>query len=242
MHPSSNLRLFLRLDENYRFATVDEHTNILYGQPMGLKNQTGLSQEAGIEWVDSGFNAKAILFRLKLENEISFASTESFGYITNYNINLERTQREGVIMEARWQSTPQLTLAGSFTYTSPKITAGQFKSNRIPLVSARSARLSIDWQVAEQWQLFAEGILRSDRKFGGDFDNAFGDLPGYSLLNAGGHYTAGPWQLGLRVENLFNKEYFGSGSIGYDALSTRQRGYFPAPERNLWLTARYQFE
>jgi iron complex outermembrane receptor protein len=242
LRPSDSLRLFLRLDENYRFATVDEHTNVLYTQPMGLENQTGLSQEAGIEWTDGGFNTKAILLRLDLENEISFASTEVFGSIIDHNINLEKTRREGVILEARWQATPELALSGSFTYTDPTITAGQFEGKRIPLVSARSARLSLDWQATEQWQLFAEGILRSDRVLGADFDNAFDTLPGYGLLNAGGQYEAGSWRLALRVDNLLDKAYAGSGSTGYDASFTKRASYFPAPERTFWLSARYQFE
>jgi iron complex outermembrane receptor protein len=242
LRPSDRLRLFLRLDENYRFATVDEHTNVLYTQPTGLENQTGLSQEAGIEWVDGGFNAKAILFRLDLENEISFASTEVYGYITDHNINLEKTRREGVILEGRWQATPELALSGSFTYTDPAITAGQFEGNRIPLVSARSLRLNLDWQATEHWQLFTEGILCSDRVLGADFDNAFDTLPGYGLLNAGGQYQAGPWRLGLRIDNLLDKEYAGTGSTGYDASLTKRAAYFPAPDRTFWLSARYQFE
>jgi iron complex outermembrane receptor protein len=234
--PIQGLRLFVRVDENFRFATVDEHTNVVFGQPVGIENQTGISHEAGIEWQQSGFSAKAILYRLELENEISFDST---GFI---NTNLEETRREGLILEARWQATPELTLAGSFTYTDPTITAGAFEGKRIPLVSARSAQLSLDWLPSEAWHLYAEGILRSERIFGGDFTNAFDTLPGYGLLNLGGHYDNGPWRLGLRVDNLLDKRYAASGSVGFDASFIRREAYFPAPERTLWLTARYQFE
>jgi iron complex outermembrane receptor protein len=234
--PADGLRLFVRMDENYRFATVDEHTNVVYGQPVGIENQTGLSQEAGVEWQQEGFSTKAVIYRLNLENEISFDTT---GFV---NTNLEKTRREGVILEARWQTTPRLSVAGSFTYTDPTITAGPFEGNRIPLVSARSARLSLNWSATEQWQFFAEEILRSDRVFGGDFANAFGKLPGYGLLNAGGHFAAGAWLLGLRVDNLLDKTYVASGSVGYDATFTPREAYFPAPERTLWLSARYQFE
>ncbi len=236
LRPADNLRLFLRLDENYRFATVDEHTNVVYGQPVGIENQTGLSQEAGLEWQQDGVSAKAVIYRLKLENEINFDTT---GFI---NTNLEETRREGLILESHWQATPNLTLAGSFTYTNPTITAGPFKGNQIPLVSARSARLRLDWMPAQQWRFYAENILRSKRVFSGDFANTFGNLPGYGLLNTGGSYATGPWRLDLRIENLLDKRYPASGSVGYDASFTPREAYFPAPERMLRLTARYQFK
>ncbi len=234
--PIDGLRLFVRVDENYRFATVDEHTNVIFGQPVGIDNQTGISHEAGAEWQQTGFNAKAVLYRLELENEISFDTT---GFI---NTNLEETRRQGLILEANWQATPSLALSGSFTYTDPTITAGAFEGNRIPLVSARSARVALDWLASQHWQLFAEGILRSDRVFGGDFANAFENLPGYGLLNIGGHYDQGPWRFGLRIDNLLDKAYAASGSVGYDSSFTPREAYFPAPERSLWLNARYQFE
>ena len=234
--PAEGLRLFIRIDENYRFATVDEHTNVVFGQPVGIDNQTGLSQEAGVEWQANGLSAKAVVYRLTLEDEISFDTT---GFI---NTNLEETRRQGVILEGRWQAAPDLSLTGSFTYTDPTITAGAFEGNRIPLVSARSARLGLDWAVREDWGLFAESLLRSERVFGGDFANQFGTLPGYGVVNAGGHYRRGPWRLGLRVDNLLDKTYIASGSVGYDATFTPREAYFPAPERSVRLTARYQFE
>jgi len=228
--------LFVRVDENFRFATVDEHTNVVYGQPVGIDNQTGISHEAGIEWQRSDFNSKAVFYRLDLENEISF---DTSGFV---NTNLAKTRREGLILEANWRAMPELSLSGSFTYTDPTITAGPFEGKQIPLVSARSARLSAEWSPLEHWSLFAEALLRSSRTFGGDFSNQFGELPGYGLLNASGHFRSGPWHLSLRVDNLLDKAYASSGSVGYDASFTAREAYFPAPERNFWLTAAYRFE
>lgn len=234
--PDAALRLFLRTDQNYRFATVDEHTNVVYGQPVGIKNQTGLSQEAGVEWRHGGFSTKATLYRLDLDNEISF---DTSGFV---NTNLDKTRRKGVILEARWQPVQVISLGGNFTYTDPVITSGPFKGNRIPLVSARSARFDIDWMPAQRWQLFGEWVLRSERVFGGDFANDFGTLPGYGLINAGAHYRSGPWHLSLRLDNLLDKTYVSSGSIGYDGTFTPREAYFPAPERSAWLSAEYRFD
>jgi iron complex outermembrane recepter protein len=230
--PDADLRLFLRFDENYRFATVEEHTNVVYGQPVGIKNQTGLSQEAGIEWQTGPLNAKAVIYRLDLENEIAYDASQYA------NINLDKTRRKGVMLESNWQVTEQIRLGASFTYTDPVVTAGPYDGKRIPLVSSRQARFDIDWSPAPQWQLFGEWTLRSDRVFGSDFTNEFEHLPGYGLLDAGAHYRTGPWHYSLRVDNLLGKAYAGSGSIGYPALM----GYYPAPERSAWLSAEYRFD
>ncbi len=234
--PDAHWRLFARADENYRFATVDEHTNPVFGQPVGLDNQTGISYEAGAEHSAAGHRAKLVLYRLELEDEISF---DAGGFS---NVNLDRTRRRGAILEGEWKARPGLALGGSYSYTDPKITSGPFDGNRIPLVSRHSARLYADLQLAARWSLYAEALLASERVFGSDFANAFDRLPGYGLLNAALRYDQGPWLFSARVNNLLDKEYTASGDIGFDAFFVRREGHFPAPERNVWLSVRYQYD
>ncbi|MEW8648420.1 MAG: TonB-dependent receptor [Candidatus Thiodiazotropha endolucinida] len=234
--PAEDLRLFVRLDQNYRFATVDEHTNVLFGQPVGIENQTGTSYEAGLEWSRPELRTLLLLYRLDLEDEISFDAT---GFV---NTNLDETRRKGVTLESSWRAYPTLTLGGSLSYTDPTITDGAFKGNRIPLVAARSARLSGDWRFSPQWSLVGETVFTSERIVGGDFSNALARLPGFGVTNVSAHYRHGPWHLSLRIDNLFDKEYANSGSAGFDASFNQQAAFFPAPERNLWLALSYQFE
>jgi iron complex outermembrane receptor protein len=234
--PDADLRLFVRLDQNYRFATVDEHTNVVYGQPVGIENQTGTSYEGGIEWSRPNLRTLLLLYRLDLENEISYDAT---GFV---NTNLEETRRKGITLESSWQAHPALILGGSITYTDPTITDGPFKGNRIPLVAARSAKLSADWQFSPQWSLMGETLFTSERIMGNDFNNALARLAGFGVTNVSAHYRRGSWHLSLRVENLFNKAYANSGAAGYDASFTQQAAYFPAPERNLWLALNYHIE
>jgi iron complex outermembrane receptor protein len=232
---NDSLRLFLRIDENFRYATVEEHTNPIFGNPVGLENQTGITYEAGAEWKRDGFSTRLSLFRLNLENEISF---DASGYS---NINLDDTTREGVTVEGSWQAAPYLSLGGSLSYTDPRISAGPYDGNRIPLVAARTGKLSGDWRISSRWNLFAEGIFSSKRVLGGDFSNSFEQLPGYGVLNIGSQFSSGPWQIGLRIDNLLDKEYSNSGSVGMDSSFTNRAAFFPAPERNFWLTLNVHF-
>ena len=234
--PDDALRLFIRADENYRFATVDEHTNVVFGQPVGIENQTGLSYEAGIEWQQPTLMAKLVIYQLNLDNEISF---DASGFV---NTNLDETRREGAILEGRWQANPALSFTASLSYADPRITDGPFEDNRIPLVASRTAQINGNWQLGSRWSLFAEGVFSSERVAGGDFNNSLQQLPGYGVLNLGSHLRNGPWHLSLRVDNLLDKEYANSASAGFDNTFTQRVAYFPAPERNFWVTLNYRIE
>ncbi|MCU7905246.1 MAG: TonB-dependent receptor [Candidatus Thiodiazotropha sp. (ex Epidulcina cf. delphinae)] len=236
IRPSEALRLFARIDQNYRFATVDEHTNVVSGQPVGIDNQTGVSYETGIEWSRPGLRSKLVIYRLDLDKEISF---DASGFV---NTNLEETRRKGVIAEARWQAGQAITLGGSFAYTDPTITDGPFEGSRIPLVASRSAQLNGDWRLSPNWSLFAEGVFSRERVVGGDFNNDLARLAGYGVLNAGLHYRSGPWRLSLRVDNLLDKQYANAGAAGFDQSFSQRAAYFPAPERHFRLTLDYRIE
>ena len=234
--PDNRWRLFARADQNYRFAAVDEHTNVVFGQPVGLENQTGVSYEFGAELIGPSYRGKVLLYRLDLDDEISF---DSSGFS---NLNLDETRRKGVIIEGEWAPNGRWTLGGSYSYTNAKITSGPNNGKRIPLVSRHSARLFTDVMLMPRWSLFAELLLASDKFTGSDFSNSFPRLAGYGVTNAALRYQRGPWLFNARVNNLFDKEYATSGAVGFDSGFTLREAYFPAPERNFWLTARYRFD
>ncbi|MET0121519.1 MAG: TonB-dependent receptor [Candidatus Thiodiazotropha sp. 6PLUC9] len=234
--PDDQLRLFLRADENYRFATVDEHTNVVFGQPVGIDNQTGISYESGVEWQQKNIMTRFLLYRLEIEQEISY---DASGYV---NTNLDETRRVGATLEGRWQTTPTLSFNGSLSYTDPKITDGPFKGNLIPMVASRTAKAGSYWQLASQWDVFAEALFSSKRVVGGDFNNNLKKLPGYGVLNSGANFRSGSWHASLRVDNLLDKQYANAAASGYDTSFNQRVGYFPAPERNYWLTVNYLIE
>ncbi|MCG7936897.1 MAG: TonB-dependent receptor, partial [Candidatus Thiodiazotropha taylori] len=171
-----------------------------------------------------------------LEQEISF---DASGFV---NTNLEETRRRGASLEAQWQVTEQLSLDGSLSYTDPEITDGPFKGNRIPMVASRNAKLAGHWQFTSTWNLFMEGVFSSERVVSGDFNNTLERLPGYGVLNTGAHFRTGPWHASLRIDNLLDKQYANSAAAGFDSTFTQRVGYFPAPERNFWLTVNYLIE
>jgi iron complex outermembrane receptor protein len=229
---NSNLRVLARADQNYRFAKVDEYAN---AQPFPappatviLQTQEGLSLETGVEWSQGGNTAKVMIYKLELENEIAF-DPALFA-----NINLDDTERKGLITSGYWKATQRLGFSASYTYTDAEVTSGFAAGNDIPLVAEHSALLSTDYAVSENWQAFAEVVAISDRVLGGDFDNTLSRLPGYGVLNIKAEYNVSDFTFSGRVNNVLDKQYSDVGQLGFDpnAGFAPAEAYYPSPEIN----------
>jgi iron complex outermembrane receptor protein len=232
-------RLLLHADQNYRFAKVDEFLQPAYNasfQPVLLKTQQGLSLESGVEWVDGNNRAKFIVYQLELDDEIAFDPV-------NYaNINLDETERTGIITSAYWRITKRAGMSASYTYTDAEVTSGAFAGKVVPFVAKHTGRLSGDYDITDAWQLYAELVATGERVFSGDFDNVLSKLPGYGVLNIKAEYSSDDFTLTARVNNLLNKQYSDVGQLGTDPVTfAPSEAYFPSPEINFLLTAAWTF-
>lgn len=232
--PNVDWRLFARIDENFRFAKVDEHTS-LFGVTTGLKNQTGKSYEIGGEWSGDYGSFKATAYRLKLKDEISYNPA------TFQNVNLDSTTRKGLILEATAMVSQDTEVGFNYHYVDAKADTGIFAGNRVPLVAEHSATLLLDYHPLHNLNLHAEVKYVGDQVLGGDFANAFPKLDDFTVVNLSGEYRINGWRFGAKVNNLFDREYSDTGSTGFTAGFVLADAYFPAPERNFWLTAGYDF-
>ncbi len=238
--PDERWRMFVRRDENVRFVKVDEFLFTTPGVP--LKTQTGESYEAGVEWADGGHRAKALVYWLDLDDEIAFdPSAGPFGF--GANVNLESTRRKGVILEAAWQATARLRLAGTYSYIDARVRSGALKGNRVPLVARHVGFASVDYRLTPSWRVHAEVHGVSERVFSGDFDKVLGELPGYGVVNLLSEVRRGGWTFAVRVNNLLDNEYSDSGARSFDPITFAPvESFFPSPERNFWLSVRYDYE
>jgi iron complex outermembrane receptor protein len=226
----NGLKVFVRGDQNYRFPTVEEHTNVPFGDEPGLKTQEGLSLEIGAEWQQRDSRYRATIYSIELDNEIAF---DSSGFA---NLNLDETSREGLILEAskRWSDT--VSFAASVTVLDAEITDGTFKGNKLPLVPEQSIRLDTSYQYSSEVLIGIEVLAVDDQVFGGDFNNQLSELPAYEVVNTHVSYDYQDWKLSFRVNNLLDEEYseLGSQFGNFEA-------FFPSPERNFVLSAKLNF-
>ncbi|WP_172597689.1 TonB-dependent receptor family protein [Sulfuriflexus mobilis] len=231
-------RAFIRRDGNFRFAKLDEHTQTL-GGVNALETQTGTSYEAGAEWKRHANSARATLFRLKLDNEIDY-DTVNFA-----NINLDPTVRDGLILEANWQTTDKLRLSGQYSYIDAEFDKGAFKGNDIPFVARNTAHVSATYDIDSNWDVFAEVQYIGDRIAAGDITNAFGKLDGHTVLNIKLGYQRNNWLAALRVNNLTDRKYSDFAATSYNPaippFGATDIAFYAAPERNISLSMQYAY-
>ena len=226
------MRALLRRDEVLRYANVDENGYIEVGLEF-LKPQTGASWETGIEWFGKSLSGRVMLFDLELQDEILYDPSANgpdaiWGF---YGANVNRdSHRRGLLTEARWQLSPTLGLAASYTYTEAEITSGTFDGKDVPYVSPHSGSLSATWSAGHGISLFAEYAYDGSRYPLGDNDNSYGKVDAEGMVNLALRWEAGPWRTSLRANNVFGEEY--------DSL-TDIYGVYPAPERAAYLTVGY---
>ena len=229
--PDPAWRLFLRADQNYRFAKVDEHTNVPFGQPAGLKNQTGVSYEAGAELTRDTYSLSARAYRLDLKDEISFDAV-SFS-----NVNLPRSRRLGFGLSADTALSSSVQVGAGYDYIDSRITSGTHSGSSVPLVPVHKGNLYAQYQPQADWLLRLDVAYVGQQYLGSDYANTSPPLDAYTVADLTAHRDLGDWRLGARINNLFDARYSETGSSSFAG-----DGYNPAPERNFWIEASYRFE
>ena len=230
-------RVILRRDEVMRFANVDENGYTLPEVDF-LKPQTGVSWEGGVEFYRDDLNGRAMLFALKLDDEILYDPSApgpgaAFGFL-GANINLDESSRQGAMLELSWSLNDALTVGGSYTYTDAEIESGTFKGNEVPYVAEHSGVLNTTWQFLPSFSAYAEVAYTGSRYALGDDANAYEEVDAETMVNLALRWSSGNWRATLRANNVFGEKF--------DTLTTDYSGYrsvYPAAEETVFLTLGY---
>ncbi|UJF21624.1 TonB-dependent receptor family protein [Shewanella sp. OMA3-2] len=236
--PNTEHRLYVRADDNFRFAKVDEQAYTSPGT-VGLKPQVGRSFEAGWDYAYDIHNLKINLFQLDLEDEIVWdpsAEKPVGGSFDGANINADASRRYGVSTAYDIQLSPALMLGVTYDYIDAEFTEGENAGKALSWVAKHNGRGYISYDFANHWQVFAEGIYTGERFIEGDNANLDPKLDSYVLTNIAINYSYQQWSASLRADNLLDEEYVSAGY--YSAWGS---GFYPGDGRNLRLTAGYRF-
>ena len=218
---------------SYRFANVDE----IYeygGAPtyshefQFLRPQTTDSKELGIAQKLINASWRAAIFNNNIHDEIHLDSNLN-------NTNLPPSMRNGVELEATWQTLQQLGLSANYTYTDARFYSG----TEVPLVSRNKLNLGANWIITEQTQLNTSVAYFGSQYMDNDESNTFGTkIPAYSTTDLKLVHHSGSWNLSAAINNLFDSHYF-----NYAINSTSTAGKYNAytlPGRTFYLGASYK--
>jgi iron complex outermembrane receptor protein len=191
-----------------------------------------------MEYRVSQYRLRGTLYRIDLEDEIAFDSFSS-------NLNLDETERNGLIVEAARQWSSAIDTRISLTFIDAEISDGEFDGNQLPLVPERTIRVDGNYRFNPELLFSVEVIAVDEQVFGGDFTNQLDKLDSYEVVNANASYKYKNWLLGFRINNLLDEEYSEIGNkftdfSGFPA-TTIEPSYYPSPERNFWVSAKVSF-
>lgn len=237
--PTAEHRLYVRADDNFRFAKVDEQA---YTSPgvFGLKPQTGRSYEAGWDWAVASQTLRVSLYRLDLEDEIVYDSSAVKpigGNFNGANVNADASRRYGAGADWDWQITKALQLGLEYNYTDAEFTDGANDGKELSWVAKHTGRGYVSMDFAEHFQVFAEAIYTGDRFIEGDNANQGDKLASYVLGNLALNYNRDAWLASLRIDNVFNKDYVSAGYYGGDWGDS----YYSGRGRDIRFTVGYRF-
>lgn len=240
-----SLRLFGKVDRNYRFVTADEYSaiadNNFFGAPFlpFPETQTGYSYEIGADWQHGNKSLQVLLYQLDLHDEIVFDPS------AGANTGIGDTRRRGIIIEGDYVLNRQWRFSANYSLLDTEVTSGPFSGADLTFLADHTAHLAAHYRMTEHLQAYLALNGTSSRVFTGDFNNDFSRLPGYVVADMNLAYQRRNFKIAFHINNLLDREYSDSGSIGFDFRqgfpSPRVGTFFPSPERNFFFTFSYNY-
>ncbi len=184
--------------------------------------------------------AKILFYQLDLNDEIVFDP------VLFLNTNIGDSRRRGLIFEGYYSPVEKLKFTANYGYIDAEIVSGNFAGSDITFIADHTARLTTQYKYNDNLSGYLEFTGLSERKFEGDFANAFSSLPGYIVSNMNLAYQHKNFIASFRINNLFDKKYSDAGQIGFDFRqpfpAPRVETFFPAPERNYFFSLSYNYD
>ncbi len=226
------------LGRSFRFANVDEIYEsgpAFTNQFQFLRPQTADGLEFGMDRRMQACSWRATLFSNKINDEIHLDPLSTgVG-----NTNLPPSRRQGVELEGKWQTLPQLFLNTAVTYTDARILSGVWSGKHVPLVASRKANLRASWSVNEQTKLNTALSYVGSQFMENDEANTFGmKIPAYALAEIKLVHRMGALQLSASVNNLFDRKYY-NYAVSSQFTPGKYNAY-PLPGRTIFLGLSYQ--
>lgn len=236
---SEHVRSFVKREDVLRWANVDENGFTLPSVDF-LKPQLGTSWETGVEWKDALQSYQLSAFRLDLDDELMYDS--EINNINSWNgkganINLDKTRRQGFMLEANRQIIDDLSVSAQYTLTDARYRAGSFKDKEVAWVSKHMASAQVNYTVFERMTAQLEANYTGPRYLSSDDKHEQEQEGGFTVFNAALKYEYKHVVTKLRVNNLTGKKYDSHAGLSPFAGPY----YYPAAERVTVLSVGYNF-
>ena len=233
---TENLTAWARYDRSLRFPVLDE-VGFFQGFPADppfnadLKSERGEAVEVGLRWKDDILEARTNVFFLSTDDEIFFDGN------TGLNENLPKNSRLGWESQVSWKSE-HVRASLSYTAILARFEGGVDDGRLVPLVPRNTVTTSVVWKPVDWVSLGVEGSYVSASPDGND-RGEFADLLNFTELP-----SRVVWNLQARlkvredltvfcrINNVFDEDF---ATVAFSG------GFFPAPGRQVFVGAKYEF-
>ena len=210
-----NQKWVFRFNSGSAFRSPNTAELYGYGSNLNLKPEISLGQEVALEKIANDSIISLVAFNNKIKDLINFDFDE------NILKNIAQSTNRGVEVRYMWKNK---TINGRFLlrYQNPKDNLG--------LQLLRRSKRSLSANIYREFSLGTLNLNLSAFGKKRDFGNL--PLPKYHLFNLSFvRQLSNQMDITLRVENLFDKEYFTASGLN---------GYYQNQGRSLWLNATYE--
>ncbi|UVE17848.1 TonB-dependent siderophore receptor [Pseudomonas sp. LS44] len=200
-----------------------------------LEPEETTNYEVGAKWdlLDSRLSLTAAVFRLERTN---MKTSDPANPALLVLAGEQRT--DGFEATVSGQLSDKWQVYGGYAYLDAEITKSNSKTNGVPnegqtptLTPRNSANLWLVRSLAPRWRL-GMGANYVDERFTALDNNVV--MPGYTTFDAALLYNEPSWDAALRLNNVFDKDYYASAHGSVDLIT-------PGAPRTLELSGNYRF-
>lgn len=229
--------VFAKAGKSYRVANVDENSYSLNNARLKPQNSNDL--EFGTSVGNEARKITARVFRHNLTDEIFFNPNLPGPGGMGVNVNLDKTRRQGIELEASNRLSESLTVSAIVQHVSAKFRSGANDGKGLVLVPKNIATVRLSWlQGTGQTATLGAQWVDSQR-FGSDFNNNCGaEIPSYTTVDGRYSMRVGAWEFAIVGSNLTDKNYYGQA---FGDRNSCKNGIYPNTGRALKFSARMDF-
>ena len=225
--------IFARRSQSYRLPNLDELPTPKYdlaGDPIPLLPQFDKTNEIGWKFNNPQVNSSLRFYQSELTNEIIYDPDPMLGG----NINIPKTNREGLDAFGRFQVSSKVGLIAAYSHRRTQFAAGPNVGNKLPMAPQDVLTVRGDWRFVPNQTVGLGWMHVANQYIAGDFANQ-NIMPSYRVVDARYAYQMGASDISVVVRNLMDTKYY--------SYATTTGGYsvYPDLKRSMMFTLRHKF-
>jgi iron complex outermembrane receptor protein len=230
---NQNLKSYVRISQNFRFANLDDNAQAPYAQNNNLVPQTSHDYEIGTKYQTKLIKSDFRVYVSHLKNEIGFDGSN--------NVNYSPTIHRGIESINKLKINSKWAILGTINFVDAKFKSGPYVDKTIPNVSNITGLIGGDYTINSKKKINFLTRFSSDAYASNDMNNRYGTRTGYGVTDLSYIYSEKTWQVISSVNNVFDKTYTDTAIYKSSYEPLYKLTVYPNPGRNFSIIGRYVF-